>query len=108
MWEPEQRNSFIAIVVGIYQKYHVGFTNLSRQVVSFLREGRGIDDSCGGDIFGGSYGGRDGNLRKNRLNLIWDEDTFDQRRDEAGLAGALVAADADSDWYLVSGSNMSY
>ena len=39
------------------------------------------------------------------LRLAWpwtisirDEDAFDQRRDQARLAGALVSADTDSHW----------
>jgi hypothetical protein len=50
-------------VVGVDQQDHVGLANLSGQVVSFLRESGGVDDSGSSDIFGGADGRRDGDLR---------------------------------------------
>jgi hypothetical protein len=95
--QPEQCNTLVAVVVGVNEENHIRFPDLARQVVPLLRYGRGVDDSGCGDIFRGSNRRGDGNLGEDRLDLVRDKDTLHQRGDEAGLASAFVAADADPD-----------
>ena len=96
--QPEQSDSLIAIVVGIYQKNHVTFPYFSREIVPFLGKGRGVDDGRGRNIFGGPEGRRDGDLGEDRLDFVCNEHAFDERGDKTGLASALIAANANANW----------
>ena len=98
MRQPEQRDSFIAIVIRVDQQDHICLSNLAGQVVSLVREGRSVDNGRGSYIFRGANGRRDGDLRQNGLDLVGDEYTLHQRGDEARLARALVPTDTDSHW----------
>lgn len=82
-------------MIRVDQQDDIRLSNLLAQGVSLLREGGGVDDG-GGDIFWRPDGGRNGNLRQDGLDLVRHEDIFDEGSDEAGLSGALVAADADA------------
>lgn len=95
MWKPKQRDALVAVVVGIDQKYDIGFPQLFPQVVPLLGHGRRVDDDCSG-IFGGSYRRREGDLREAGLDFIGDEGVFDQRGDDTGLSRALISANTYS------------
>lgn len=84
-------------MVRVHQENHIGFSNLARQVVPLLRQSGGIDDGRRGDILGGSDRRGYGDLGEDGLDLVCDEDTFDQRSDQARLASAFVATDTNPD-----------
>lgn len=79
-------------MIGVYEEYNIRLANLLPQIVSLLGQGRGIDDS-GGDIFRCSYTRRYGDLGKDRLDLVGNEDIFDEGGDQAALPGPFIPAD---------------
>ena len=72
MGKPEEGNSFIAVVVGVYEKNDIGLSQLFCQGRAVLREGRGIDDR-GRHIFGCTKSWRNGYLRQDGLDSVADE-----------------------------------
>jgi hypothetical protein len=93
-------------VIGIYEQDDVALSNLLAKRGSILGAGRRVDNGCG-DIVRIPDAGRNSDLWKDGLNLVGDELIFDEGRNEAGLASALIAADADSDyWDNIPGVSM--
>ena len=92
---PEQSDSLVTVVIGVYEEDYVGLADLLTQRRSVLGPRRGVDNGCG-DIFGSADARRDGDLRENGLDLIGDELVLDESGDEGGFAGALVAANTDA------------
>jgi hypothetical protein len=69
-------------MIGIDEQNHVALAYLLSQRRSVLGTRRGVDDD-GGDIFRSADAGRDGDLRKDRLDLVGDELILDESRNQA-------------------------
>ena len=89
-------------MIGVDEENNVRLSDFFAQRGSVLRAGGGINNRCG-DILGcpGCRWYRD--LGQDGLDLVGDEDALDERGDQAGLAGALIAANTDSNCYDVLG-----
>src|SRR5687768_15503797 len=65
---PEEGDALIAVVVGVDEENDVGLSDFLAQGRAILRASGGIDDG-GGNIFRSADARRNGDLRKNRLDL---------------------------------------
>ena len=65
-------------MIRVDEENDVALSDLLAQGISFLWQGRCIDNR-GGDILGGPYARWDGDLRQNGLYLVRNEDIFDER-----------------------------